>query len=111
MPEKTPQDRKPKKSAEVYTFTAKGKRYTLPSAEDAATKVSGRFMRDAVMKGDEGEMALGFATLEAAGAKQEAIDALYDLPVGEMLEHLGAWMSFKAAPEDASVGESSGSSD
>lgn len=107
----TPQDHKKKaKKAPSYMFTYSGKTYALPSAAEAAANVPGRFLRDAALKGEEGEMALGFATLEAAGATEAAIEALYSLPSGEMLEHISAWMSFKAAPEDASVGESSGSS-
>lgn len=112
MPAKTPQDRKPKGDRYQFTATVDGKpkTFTLPSAAEASTKVSGRFLRDAAMKGEEGQIALGFATLEAAGATEAAIDALYDMPAPEMLEHIGAWMQFKASPEDASLGESSGSS-
>lgn len=110
MPEKTPQDRKPKASQEVYTFTVDGKTYKLPSASKASSKISGRILRNAALDGDEGQLALGFATLEAAGATEAAVNALYDMPAPETLEHLSAWMTFKASAEDASVGESSGSS-
>src|SRR5690348_10508827 len=118
----TPQDRKPKAGG-PYKFKAKVterddngemvekvKTFTLPSAAEGAAKVPGRYLRDASMNGEEGQMALGFATLEATGAAPEAINALYSLPVVEMMEHLEAWMRHKAKPEDASVGESSGSS-
>lgn len=111
MPAKTPQDHKRKGESTAYTFTVKGKTYTLPSAQKASEKVPGRFLRDAALNGEEGQIALGFATLEAAGADDEAIEALYDLPTAKTLEHLGAWMQFKASPEDASVGESLGSSE
>jgi hypothetical protein len=107
MTEKSPQDRKKKAAESAYTFTVSGKRHVLPDAAAAAAHVSGRFLRDAALNGEEGQLALGFATLEAAGASDAAINALYDLPAGEMLEHIQAWMTFKAAPEDASVGESS----
>lgn len=116
----TPQDRKSTADVRNYTFEAtvrdkdgkpRKRTFSLPSAADAAANVPGRFLRNAALNGDEGEIALGFATLEAAGAKQEALDALYDLPSAEMLEHIQAWMSFKAEPKDASLGESSGSSD
>lgn len=108
MPQKTPQDRKPKGDAYQFTVSVGGKPKTfrLPSAEDASGRVPGRFLRDASMNGQEGQIALSFATLEAAGADQAAIDALYDMPATQMLEHIAAWLQFKASPEDASVGES-----
>lgn len=87
----TPQDRKPKKTG-TFTFKAAGKTYTLPPASKGAEKVPGRVMRDALLDGDEGETRLGFLLLEACGAKQEAIDALYDLPAPAMLKLMGQWM-------------------
>lgn len=87
----TPQDRKPKKKT-AFTFTVGAKSYTIPLASKGAEKVPGRVMRDALMGGDEGEAKLGFALLEACGAKQEAIDALYDLPTPRCMKILADWM-------------------
>jgi hypothetical protein len=87
----TPQDRKPKKVTK-YTFTTGGKTYSLPLASKGAENVSGRMMRDSLLGGDEGEMKLGFALLEACGADQAVIDVIYDLPVTKCLEILGDWL-------------------
>lgn len=108
---KQPQDRKHK--SDRYTFTVQtiegGKprrtTYRLPPASDAAGKVSGRFLRDAYMGGDEGEARLAFATLEAAVTDQAALDALYAMPAPDMLDHVKAWMEFKVDEVDASLGE------
>lgn len=89
---KAPQDHKTK--AKPFTFTgADGETHTLPLASEGAGKVSGRAMRDAVMGGDLGEMKLGFSLLEACGADQAAVDALYDLSSTDMLDVLGKWMA------------------
>ena len=109
MPAKVPQDHKTKQP-DVFTFTHDGKIYTLPPGETAAEKMPGRFLRDAAMDGEEGQMRLAFAMLEAVVADGETLDALYAKPSTEMLEVIGDWMSFKA-PEGASVGESARSSD
>lgn len=78
---KTPQDRKPKDAAYSFTVTDDGKArtYHLPAAETAVPKLSGRFLRDAYMDGEEGEMRLGFAMLEAVDADEGALDALYEI--------------------------------
>ena len=90
---KQPQDRKPK--AEKFSFTdADGKSHALPLASVGASKVPGKFTRDAVMESDDAaELRLGFALLEACGAKQADIDALYSLPSEKMLQTLGEWMT------------------
>lgn len=106
---KQPQDRKPKQEPGAYTFRHDGKTYRLPSGETAVSKIPGRFLRDAYMDGDEGEMRLGFAMLEHVDATPGAIDALYSMPAPEMLDHVRAWMTFKPSEEDASLGESSSS--
>lgn len=87
----TPQDRKPKKATK-FTFTVGSKTYTLPLASKGADKVPGRVMRDALMGGDEGEMKLGFALLEACGADPKVVDVLYDLPMPRCLKILGDWL-------------------
>lgn len=109
---KQPQDRLPKKgdAPSEYTFEANGKTYSLPAAEAAANKVSGKFLRDAYLDGDEGEARLAFATLEAAVEDTETLEALYALPAGDMLDHVRAWMEFKPSKEAASLGESGSSS-
>jgi hypothetical protein len=113
---KTPQDHQPKAADAAYSFTVaddngKPRTYRLPPGETAVSKIPGKFLRDAYMDGDEGQMRLGFAMLEAVDADQGALDALYAMPAPEMLEHVQAWMSFKPSEEDASLGESSSSSE
>ena len=103
---KQPQDRRPKANG-AYTFRHAGKTFTLPSAEDV--DLPGRFTRDAIMDGEEGQARLGFALLEKV-ATTEAQDALYDMPTSVMLERIREWLEFKGSPEDASLGESSSSS-
>ena len=88
-----PQDRQPKKNAPYKFIGADKKSHTLPLASKGAEKVSGRVMRDALMDGDAGELKLGFAMLEACGASEAAVNAVYDLPSAECMEILGEWMS------------------
>ncbi len=90
---KQPQDRKPKK-AKHFTFTVGEVTHSLPPASDGVENISGRALRDASMGGDEEQLRLGFSMLEACGAEQAAIDALYDLPASKMLENIRAWMTF-----------------
>lgn len=92
-----PQDRKPKADA-AFKFTHKVgttvKTFTLPSARVGAKKVKGQILRDAAMDGTPmAQMRLGIAMLEACGATQEAIDALYDKDAGDMSTLLEAWMN------------------
>jgi hypothetical protein len=94
MPTTTPQDRKPKKT-EGFQFTDKdGKSHTLPLASKGAEKMSGRDMRDALLGGDLGQITLGFKMLEACGASEEAIDAIYGLPSKDTMTVLSDWMSY-----------------
>lgn len=86
----TPQDRKPRKVTR-YTFTANGVEYSLPLASKGAEKISGRVLRDAAVS-EAGEARLGFVLLEACGAKQDAVDAILDLPAPECLRILGEWI-------------------
>lgn len=109
---KAPTDRKPKaKAAKVYTFRHKGKTYQLPSGETVAEKIEGRYLRDAAMDGEDGALRLGFAMLEKVEGTPGAVEALYSMPAGEMMEHVFAWMNFKPVEDEPSVGESSASSD
>lgn len=101
---KQPADRKSKVTkfsfeAPVLVKDAEGKpktvvkKFTLPLASEGASEVPGKFTRDAVMgEDDAAEIRLGFALLEASGANQDAIDALYSLPSERMLKTLGEWM-------------------
>lgn len=107
---KQPQDHKPKAEKDVYTFRHDGKTYRLPPGETAAAKIPGRLIRDAALDGEEGQLRLSFAMLEAVDADPGALDALYSMPAPQMMEHVQAWMQFKPSEEDASLGESSGSS-
>lgn len=92
---RTPQDRKPK--SKDFSFTYGGKTYTLPPASVGAAKVKGRILRDAAM--DESPMMqlrLGIAMLEACGAQQDSIDAMYDMGADEMSQTLQNWMNSRA---------------
>lgn len=90
---KKPQDRKPKKSA-GYSFTgADGENYTLPAPADAADRMTGRDMRDAVMGGEREEASMGFRILERCEPGQDLLDALYDLPMAETLRIVGEWLA------------------
>lgn len=91
----------PRKPADHKTkptpFKFKGadnKQHTLPFASKGRERITGREMRDALMDGDAGKLKLGFVLLEACGAKDEAIDAIYDLPNARTLEILGEWMEY-----------------
>ena len=102
MPEKTPQDRKPKADGS-HKFTVAGRSYTLPAmSATGAELVPGEVTYAAVMEPDNemAQMRLAFASLEAAGPSAAALKALKSLPTAKMLEVVGEWM-----------GESSGSSD
>lgn len=107
---KKPQDRLPKKSANVYRFTHEGVTYTLPNAAGAVDKIPGRALRDAYLDGQDGQMRLGFMLLEHVDADSSVIDVLYDMPAPMLLEHLSAWMEVKPDDEGATVGESFSSS-
>jgi len=106
-----PQDHKPSKAAQaardrtaMFSFTAGGVEYALPSPEQSAGKVSGRFVRDAVMGTDEAaQVRLAFATLEASDPDEGALDALYELPAQEMLTIVTEWFE---ASQGANPGES-----
>lgn len=90
---KKPEDHKPK--ARKFSFTSEGgKRFTLPLASAGAEQIPGKVTRDAVMNPDDeaAQLRLGFAMLEACGASQDALDAVYEKPTPAMLELLGAWM-------------------
>lgn len=109
---KQPQDHKPAQDATTYTFHHKGKTFSIPvgaaAYEKAVKQLPGRFLRDAYMDGEDGEMRMGFALIELV-ADKDAQDALYDMPAPEMMDHVKAWFSRKPSEEDASLGESSSS--
>lgn len=87
-PKKAPQDHKPK----GFHFEHDGKTYTLPAPSQALANLDGRALRDAILGGQMGELALGFRCLEAVGAEQEAVDAIYAMPVAETAATIAAWM-------------------
>lgn len=93
-----------------FTFTANGKEYALPDAnEGTQLKIPGRIMRAAALKEPMGEIGLIFGSLEASGAPQETLDALYSLPFDELSAIYAGWASHRSTPEAASLGESGGS--
>lgn len=108
---KRPQDRQPKAvtitptPVNVYTFTHQGKEYSLPAGETVVERVPGRAVRDAYLDGQEGQMRLGFTMLELVDADPGALDALYDMPASDMLEHVAAWMSMTPVEGEPSLGE------
>lgn len=104
---RSPQDRRTKAKTGAFTFKAEvtvpasanqdekkvTKTFTLPPASAGAGKVKGRLLRDAALDGSPiAQVSLGLAMLEACGADQEAIDALYDLSTDEMTSILDEWM-------------------
>lgn len=101
---RNPQDRKPKASADVFTFKSGEGTYTLPPAQSVASQVDGRTMRDAVMGGEEGQLRLAFTMLDALDTEPGTLDALYSMPAPEMLEIVQAWMTHKPA-NGVSLGE------
>jgi hypothetical protein len=105
-PGKKPQDRLSKApDAALYEFQWEGGTFSLPPADSAVDRISGRQLRDAYMDGDEGQMRLGFAMLDSIDAP-EAIAALYSMPAPTMLDHLAGWMETRTRPDGATVGES-----
>jgi hypothetical protein len=97
--------------SEMFTFEHDGETYEIPSALTKYGEVPGRLVRDAYMDGDDGEMRLGFTLLEMVDADPAALEALYAKPAPEMLDVFRDWMSFRPSEEDATLGESSASSD
>lgn len=85
---KAPQDRKPK----GFTFEHDGVTYTLPAPSQALANLDGRALRDAVIGGQMGELALGFRCLEAVGAAPSAVDAIYAMPVAETAAVITEWL-------------------
>lgn len=90
---KQPEDHKTK--PKPYSFKGEGgKSYTLPFASKGAASVPGQVTRDAIMDRDDetAQMRLGFALLEACGASEAALAAVYAKPTSEMIDLLGEWM-------------------
>jgi hypothetical protein len=55
-------------------------------------------------------MRLGFTLLEMVDAEPGAVEALYSMPADRMLATFRDWMRFRPTLEDATLGESSASS-
>lgn len=87
----TPQDRKPKKGAPFRFTDSAGKSHTLPNADKGRNALTGRDLRDAAIGGEAGQLGYLFKALEAAQPSAAALDALYGMPQGDMLEVLSAW--------------------
>jgi len=92
-----PQDHKPKATkpkatkSDDFTFEADGVTYTLPHPSAALANIDGRALRDALLNGEMGELALAFRCLEAVDAAPEAIDAIYAKPVTETAGIVVSW--------------------
>lgn len=88
---KKPQDRKA--AVKKFEFTVGEQTFELPSASSAAPNIPTRLVRNALLdKGGEAELALGFAMLDNCGADPEAVNAIYDMPMGEAGVVLSDWM-------------------
>lgn len=85
---KAPQDHKPK----GFTFDHNGRTHSLPAPSEALGNLDGRALRDAILGGQMGEIALAFRCLEAVGADPETIDAIYDRPVAETADIVVRWL-------------------
>lgn len=88
---RTPQDHKAKTTGD-FTFERDGVTYTLPHPSQALANLDGRALRDAVLGGQMGELALGFRCLEAVGADPAAIDAIYAMPVEQTSITILEWL-------------------
>lgn len=102
---RTPADRKsPAKlvaaeaadAGEPFTFTHKGKTYTLPSARPYATELAGGDFMDAVLDGDaQAEARLTFGALKAAkdDIDPKAWAAIRSKPMLEFVQVVGEWLA------------------
>ena len=81
----------PKPEPEDFTFEHNDTTYHLPGPSDALVKLPGRALRDALLDGETGQLALAFRAIEASGADAAAVDALYEKPVPEMTEIIMHW--------------------
>jgi hypothetical protein len=95
----------------MFTFEHNGTTHWLAPGETKVRELPGRAYRDAYMDGDDGENRLKFALLELVDTSEGALDALYSMPGPEMFTVIREWETFKPSEEDASLGESSASSD
>lgn len=87
-----PQDHKPKTSkSSGFTFEHDGATYSLPAPSQALANLDGRALRDALLNGTMGEIALAFRCLEAVDADPAAIDAIYAKPVTETTDIIVRW--------------------
>lgn len=90
-----------KKKAEGFTFTHGDETHSLPPASEAAARVPGKFMQDAIMETDDAaEVRLRIAMLNASGATPEALDALREMPASEMMDIVLRWMGESRASSD-----------
>jgi len=85
---RTPQDHKPS----GFTFDHDGKTYSLPAPSVALGNLDGRALRDALLGGQIGEIQLAFRCLEAVGADDAAIDAIYSMPVASTTDVVVRWL-------------------
>lgn len=81
-----------------FTFTGRdGATHELPPPSDALLKIDGRTLRNAVLDGDTGEVALAFRCVEAVEPGAEVLDALYALPAPETSRVLVEWLRSRDA--------------
>lgn len=100
MPEKKPTDHQSK--AEGYTFTHKGKRYTLPDFTEQRGRIPGGVVMDALMdpNSELAEVRLALSALQVSNVPAKTMAALREMPADDMFTIVGEWM-----------GETGGSSD
>ncbi|WP_107768438.1 hypothetical protein [Nocardioides terrigena] len=100
-----PEDHKPAKG-EPFKFTGSdGKKHTLPPLEVGRKSLTGRDLRDAALGGEAGQVGYMLKILEYAKPNPKALDALYDMSQGDMLEVLKGWGEHGDG-DGASLGES-----
>ena len=91
MPTSQKKPAKPATEPEDFTFEHGGTTYHLPAPSAAMANLPGKALRDALLEGETGQLALAFRAIEASGADEAAVAALYEKPVPEMTETIMSW--------------------
>lgn len=93
----------------AFSFSHKGKTFTLPPIKDGLLNVDAGSVIDAVMNENDqmADVRLGVGTLVKSGVTDEAMKALREKPFGEFAKILAKWMS----SHGADLGKSESSSD
>lgn len=93
--------------AGAFTFTHRGRRYTLPPASKAPARMEAGVLIDSIKDTTgAGDARLGIAMLEAVEPDPAAMTALRQMTVEQFNRTVGRWM----AASGADLGKSAGSS-